>query len=147
MPHPVPRRALAGVALVVTSVALAACGEEQAAEDPATQEPTTSTTAAGEVMQSTTTAAEPEVATIAVSFADGNVVGGLRTETVTLDEPVRIEVSGDTEAEVHVHTYDLFGEVTPQAPAVIEFVADIPGVHEVELEGSHLPVLQLQVEP
>lgn len=41
----------------------------------------------------------------------------------------------------------LFGGVSPGSPAVIKFVADIPGVHEVELEGSHRTILELQVEP
>lgn len=136
MSHHFPRRALAGFALAIASITLAACDDDQAADDLRTDQSTTTTSAA----------AEPDAATIAVSLAGGDVVGEVRTEVIPLDQPVRIEVSGDTE-EVHVHTYDLFGDVTPGEPAVIEFVADIPGVHEVELEGSHRVILKLQVEP
>lgn len=126
-------RAVAVAAIVFTGMVLAGCGENQPG-DTGLPDPTT-------------TSAEAEVFTIAVSFADGQVTGGARTETVPLDEPVRIEVTGDTEEEVHVHTYDLTAAVGPDDPAVIEFTADIPGVHEVELEGSHLLLLELQVEP
>lgn len=142
------RRALSGAALLTTSVLLVACGDDQASDDPVPEESTTSPTEARDVAPPpSTTETEPGVRTISVSFADGAVAGGARTETVPLDEPVRIEVSGDVEEQVHVHTYDLVGDVAPNDPAVIEFTADIPGVHEVELEGSHLLVLELQVEP
>lgn len=143
--HPFPRRALAGVALVIGSVALAACGGDEATDDPATERPTTSATGASDVSEPTTTI--PAQRRVAVTFADGEVAGGARTERITLDETVRIEVTGDTDEVVHVHTYDLFAEVAPASPAIIEFVADIPGVIEVELEGSHLSILELQVEP
>ena len=141
------QRGLSGAALLMATVLLVACGGDQATEDPAPQESTTSPEASDVAPPSSTTETEPGVRTVSVAFADGAVAGGVRTETVPLDEPVRIEVSGDVEEEVHVHTYDLVDDVTPNDPAVIEFTADIPGVHEVELEGSHLLVLELQVEP
>ena len=140
-------RAVPGVAVAIASIALVACGDEQAADDPAAEESTTTSAARDVAASTTTTVGEPEMATIAVSFAGGAVTAGAGTHTVSLDEPVRIEVSGDREEEVHVHTYDLVEEVTPEQPAVIEFTADIPGVHEVELEGSHLLLFELQVEP
>lgn len=146
--HHLSRRAPSGAALLMASVLLVACGGDQASDEPPPEASTTSTTEASDVTgPSSTTATGPEVRTISVSFADGAVAGGARTETVPLDEPVRIEVSGDVEEQVHVHTYDLVDDVAPNDPAVIEFTADIPGVHEVELEGSHLLVLELQVEP
>ena len=146
--HHLLRRALSGTALLVMGVLLVACGGDQAADEPAPEESTTSTAEASDVTApSSATVTRPEVRTVSVSFADGAVAGGVRTETVPLDEPVRIEVSGDVEEQVHVHTYDLVDDVAPNDPAVIEFTADIPGVHEVELEGSHLLVLELQVEP
>jgi hypothetical protein len=145
--HHLSRRALACVALLITSLA-AACGEDQAADDPSGRPAATTSAAGDEARGPTSTAAPaPEAVTIAVDLAGGDVVGGVRTEVVALDEAVRIEVSGDTEDDVHVHTYDLFGEVAPGEAAVIEFVADIPGIHEVELEGSHRVILELQVEP
>lgn len=146
--HHLLRRALSGTALLMTSVLLVACGGDQAADEPAPEESTTSTAESSDVTApSSATVTRPEVRTVSVSFADGAVAGGVRTETVPLDKPVRIEVRGDVEEQVHVHTYDLVDDVAPNDPAVIEFTADIPGVHEVELEGSHLLVLELQVEP
>ncbi len=141
-------RAMGGVTLTVAVLVLAACGDDQPVDDAAVEE-ATSSTAAGDVSTTPTssTTAGPEVTTISVSFADGAVVGGASTRTVPLDERVRIEVTGDTEDEVHVHTFDAVAEVTPASPAVIELTADIPGVHEVELEGSGLLLFELRVEP
>ncbi len=153
--HQGPRRVATDAAVFSAVLVLAAC--RQPADDLATEVTTTSTTVTGDDSSAPPTSAatgppssaatEAEATTIAVALAGGNVVGKVRTEVVPLDEAVRLEVSGDTAEEVHVHTYDLYGDVAPAEPAVIEFVADIPGVHEVELEGSHRVILQLQVEP
>ena len=60
-----------------------------------------------------------------------------------IDEPVT--VTGDVTDEVHVHGYDLFAPIAPGQPATIRFDADIPGVFEVELEGSHVLILELEI--
>jgi len=54
-------------------------------------------------------------------------------------------VTADVVDEVHVHGYDLFADVAPGAPATINFVADIPGVWEVELEGAGALLVELEV--
>ena len=146
MSRPAARRALA-TAIVVPALALAACGDGNPPEaaGPST---TTSTSSAGET-STPSTSAPPDsgLRTIAVAVEGGSTVGGSRTETVRLGEQVRIEVTADVVDEVHVHTYDVLADVTPEVPAVIELTADIPGVHEVELENSHLLLFELQVEP
>ena len=141
MSHPVSRRALGAV--VVALLALAACGNG----DPGG--PATATSAPAPSAQpaaTTPTSTEVAAGTIAVSFAGGVVEGGTRTETVAVGDPVRIEVTGDAEGEVHLHGYDLFADVAPGKPAVLELTADLPGVWEVELEGSHLLLLRRQVQ-
>lgn len=77
---------------------------------------------------------------------DGDEVAGRRVSVPQGDE-VRLRVEADVSDHVHVHTYDLFADVTPEQPAGIEFVADIPGIHEVELEDSHRLLFELEVAP
>lgn len=74
-------------------------------------------------------------------------MGGARTETVALDQLVHIEIFGDAPDEIHVHTYDLIDAVSPEAPAMFDFTADIPGVHEIELHSSGRVILELRVVP
>jgi len=81
---------------------------------------------------------------IVVSIAGGAIDGGGRIEVETGSQ-VRLVVTSDVADEIHVHGYDVFGDLEPGVAAVIEFTADIPGIFEVELEGSHLEILELQV--
>lgn len=83
--------------------------------------------------------------TIEVEVTGGEVAGGPRREKVPLGEEVTLVVSSDATDEVHVHTYDFAADVAPGAPARVSFVADIPGVHEVELERAGTVLLTLQV--
>lgn len=76
--------------------------------------------------------------------ADGGEVAAVE---VFKGEEVRLIVSADTEDEVHVHGYDEFADVAPGEPAEIEFTADIEGIYEVELEGSHTQIARLEVRP
>ena len=81
-----------------------------------------------------------------VSVEEGEVDGGGRVE-VAQGSRVRLTVEADVTDEVHVHGYDLFAEVAPGRPATLEFLADIPGIFEVELEESQLHLLELEVSP
>jgi hypothetical protein len=69
-----------------------------------------------------------------------------RRVRVDLGQKVRIRVEADHADEVHVHGYDLKGDVAPGKPAVVEFTADTPGVFEVELESAGLKLFELQVQ-
>ena len=75
-----------------------------------------------------------------------NVETASRRIRVDLGQKVRVRVEADHAEEVHVHGYDLKGDVAPGQPAVIDFTADVPGVFEVELEESSLKLLELQVQ-
>ncbi len=92
-----------------------------------------------------TTTTEDGVTRIAVEFAGGEVVGGFRQLEVDSGAPVELTVTADVADEVHVHGYDLFADLAPGVPAVIEFAADIPGIFEVELEGAGAQLAELVV--
>ncbi len=94
----------------------------------------------------TTTVGAIEIGSLRLSFdvyegqisGNDHVVVGLGTE-------VEIVVTADMTDEVHVHGYDHVADVSPGSAAVILFVADLPGIYEVELEGSGLTILELEV--
>ena len=58
---------------------------------------------------------------------------------------VRISVTSDVADHVHVHGYDQAAALPPGEAAVLEFVADTPGLFEVETHESHLQLLSLLV--
>ena len=141
----VPGAALAG-ALLAAALVLAACGgdEETAARTATTAVSASSSTTASTTASPTTTTSDP-VRTIEVTYADGQVVGGVRTETVKMGEKVRLRVTSDVAEEVHVHTYDVTADVAAGQTAELEVAAIIPGRHEVELEKKGKQLLILQV--
>ena len=57
-----------------------------------------------------------------------------------------LTVRADVADEVHFHGYDVFGDVAPGLPAVLKVEALIPGVFEVELEGSRLELVVIEVK-
>ncbi|MDH3306150.1 MAG: hypothetical protein OEO77_01320 [Acidimicrobiia bacterium] len=82
---------------------------------------------------------------IVVTVASGAVSSEFRREVVLGDE-VRIVVTADVSDEVHLHGYDLVADIEAGQTVVFEFVADIPGIFEMELEGARLPILELTVQ-
>ena len=97
-----------------------------------------------EPIATTTTTAGPAVTLIEIAVVNGEVKGRTRIK-VNVGEPIRLVVTADVADEVHVHGYNLFADVAPGQSAAIEFAATIPGVFEVELEGSGLELLSLEV--
>ena len=128
-----PSRARPVVLVLGITAGLAACGDGDG--DPTVAGPTT-----------TTTVAAPTAIgrVIEVSFRGGVAIGNAR-EQVRRGEAVRLVVTSDVADEVHVHGYDERVEVPAGATAEISFVADIPGVFEVELERRHRRLLTLEV--
>jgi hypothetical protein len=150
------------IILLVMALSVAACTE--AAESSSTTTttvaaPTTSgttATTAPEATEPTETAATTESTTTTtagpvVTVIDIVVMGGTveRVERfdVPLDGAVRVAVTADVSDEIHLHGYDLHADVTPDTGAVFEFDATIPGVFEIELEGSGVLIGELQVAP
>ena len=87
----------------------------------------------------------PQVRTIAVAYAGGQVTGTSGREQVRLGEQVVLRVSSDVAEEVHVHGYDLEVAVPAGGSADLPVSATIPGVFEVELHESGKVLYQLRV--
>lgn len=108
---------------------------------------TTPTTAGGAA--STTTAVPATTTTagtvLAVTVRGGQVVDGASRQRATLNQPVTIRVTSDRADHVHVHGYDKFADVGPGKVGEVTFVANIPGVFEVELEDSRRLLFTLEV--
>jgi hypothetical protein len=108
-----------------------------------------STTAVSNAAAPTTTSSLPSKTTTSSPQIDvmvnGGVVSGPDHFAVEAGEPVDIWVVSDVGDEVHVHGYDQFYELEPGVPLNIVFVADIPGVFEVELETSHDHLFDIEV--
>ncbi len=85
------------------------------------------------------------VQTITVDAVDGAPVGGLRRVEVELGSVVALMVTSDIAEEVHVHGYDILRAVSDGHPAHFAFTASIPGVFEVEFEGSGRLLLLLEI--
>ncbi len=132
------------VAIAIAVVAFLLVGPGSDEEDSG-RSPVRTETAPG-TGPSGATDREPPVTRIAVR--GGQPVGGVQTVEATRGETVRLSVrSPDTSEEVHVHGYDFREELRPGRPASFGFRADLEGVFEVELEGSHVTIARLVVEP
>lgn len=160
-------RRRAGGALIATTLVLAACGDDDTtAADTSSSVPTvledeTTTTIAptsddGSASPDTADAGRPggldadEDASattgtvIEVAVAGGTVDGGGRHE-LELGETVTIRVTSDTADQIHVHGYDVYGDVAAGGTGEVTFTADVPGIWEVELEDAGIALLELQV--
>jgi hypothetical protein len=104
-------------------------------------EPTASETA----VATAPTGPDDGVVRVMVAVSDGSVTTDDDRVGIPLGDAVELTVVADVADEVHVHGYDLFGHVAPEAPAIVAFTADIPGLFEVELEGVGLLLVELQV--
>lgn len=160
----------AGGALLATTLVLAACGDDDTtaadttSSDTTVLEDETTTTVApasddgddGSASVDTVDAGRPggpdadEDASattgrvIEVAVAGGTVDGGGRHE-IGLGETVTVRVTSDTADQIHVHGYDVHGDVAAGETGEVTFTADVPGVWEVELEDAGIPLLELQV--
>jgi len=155
-----PRTARAAVGALALALGLvlglAACGgtgSTGTAASPGSPAPTGSSMTAGSGGASgapPSTGQPPATATftgvgVAVQVAGGKVVPPTHRVDVPIGQRVRLQVVSDVADEVHVHGYDLKQDVAPGAPATVEFVADQPGLFEVELEAAKLQLVQLEV--
>jgi hypothetical protein len=141
MPISAAFRARAVAALAVAGLlALTACGGGDGdAPTVSGDSGATVTTVAG----ATTTVASGAV--VAVTFRGGSVVDGASRQRATLNQPVTVRVTSDLADEVHVHGYDKHVDVAAGRTAEVTFVANIPGVFEVELEKAKKVLFTLEV--
>ncbi len=140
------RIGLIGAALIVAAVAFILLQPSDSDDDTEPRPSTTQETLQGEPT-ATVPAPKPKPAVETIRVVDGEPAGGVKKLTVSKGDTVRFEVRSDTAAEVHVHGYDLFKNVTAGGSVGFRFKADIEGVFEIELEETHTPIAQLSVEP
>ena len=82
---------------------------------------------------------------MAVTVSAGAVATDDDRVAVPLGATIELSVTADVDDEVHVHGYELHGDVTPTSAAVITFTADISGVFEVELEDNDLLLVEVEI--
>jgi heme/copper-type cytochrome/quinol oxidase subunit 2 len=152
MPRVLPALALTA-ALTAPLAGLSACGSSAPSSGAASAAPSTASssvpTASPEQTTSAGSPAAPQAGAaqvIALTVTGGKVSGATGRVRVELGSTVRLQVTADVTEEVHVHGYDLMKDTVPGQPVTIEFTADVPGVFEVELEESKLPLTRLQVQ-
>ena len=150
-PAPVPprsQRLALGAALLAVVLPLAACGTD---EDDASSAPTVSATSAPGGAASGPAEPSPSVSpddaqVVSVTVAGGAVTGVEPRTSVPLGTKVRLSVTSDTVDEVHVHGYELTTALAAGQAAQLEFVADRPGIYEVELHDAGTVLTRLQVQ-
>jgi len=134
------------IALVVVLFVVLRPDDSGDSASPSTPTPTSSPSVTASGSPSPSPSPEPERTAIEVTFRDG-AVQGPTSFSATQGDRVRIIVHADVSDEVHLHGYNLMSDVTPEHPARIDFVADVPGVFECELEDAGIPLFELEVSP
>ena len=89
---------------------------------------------------------QPGVLIIEATIRGGEVSTADERVEIALGETVRLVILSDSDDELHVHGYDLKRPLTAGEELTLEFVADIPGVFEVELEDTGLNLFELRVQ-
>jgi hypothetical protein len=141
-----PRR-WAPLVVLAAVLALTACGGTD--DDTATVGPTVTATTAppeapAEPAEADVTEDDAEVVNITVA---GGEVSGVEPRTqIAVGTRVRLSITTDAADEVHVHGYELTQRLAAGETASLEFVADRPGIFEVELHDTQLVLTRLQVQ-
>jgi hypothetical protein len=149
MALPRPLR-LAAIVVVVAGIGLSACGDDDTGAGTDTTVAAVTSTASDATAPTTVATTGPSTTVAAGTIAEftyaGGKVSGDSRVTVKIGQPVTIRVTSDVAEEVHIHTYDLMVDLEPGVANQVTFTADIPGIHEVELEhaGLHLTSLEVQ---
>ena len=142
------RRGVIGL-LVGLVLVLSACGggdDEPAAPASSTTSPAPITGAApGATTGSTSSPTTVAGQVVSVTVRGGQVQGPSR-QRVGRNETVVVRVTSDVADEIHVHGYNKTAPVAAGATGEVSFVANIPGVFEVELEKSGKVLFTLEVQ-
>lgn len=104
---------------------------------------TTTTSITATTLEPTITTTESDVLEIAIEA--GEILSGPDRIEAELGSTVMFVVVSDAVDHVHVHGYDVLFDVAPGRPAEVQFIADVPGIFEIELEDSHLLLVELEV--
>lgn len=128
-----------------------ACGADVSAITTSTGAATTTSTST--VPETTTRATQPSTTssppTTSGSVADVEIVegvaGGPEVFEYELMETVDIRVVSDVDDELHVHGYDHVFILAAGVPTQVTFLADLPGIFEVEVHTGHALVFEIEV--
>lgn len=135
---------------LLVAMILVACGDDLATTTTAETSTTTTVSETTSTAAATTSTAAAETTSTAseidVTVAGGEVEGPDLFE-FALGDQVEITVLTDVADQIHIHGYDLRYDAEPGVLVKIAFEADAPGIFEVELEASHLPLFDLEVTP
>jgi len=135
-----------GVSFAVLVLAAAGCTSAQPEPGPTADATTPGTPGSPE---SPTPDEQPsprrDALVVEATISGGAVQTDSERVEVELGKTVRLVVLSDANDELHVHGYELKRPITAGKELTLEFVADIPGVFEVELEEAGLPLFELRV--
>ncbi len=114
---------------------------------PGTTSPASTASATTSMTSTTSTTPSPgsPATEIAVRVTGGRVDPAPRRVTVPVGTPVRLQVTSDVADTVHIHGYDEELALEPGRPGTLTFVADQPGLYEVETHETGLQLLQLVI--
>jgi hypothetical protein len=84
--------------------------------------------------------------TITVHFTGGVISPPPGRVVVPVGTAVHLVVTSDVAEEVHNHYDNVEQEVTPGGTVTFDFVAEHPGIYEVELHHANKQLLELQVQ-
>lgn len=135
--------------LLVVAAVVAACGGESADTTATSATNTTSTTTVAPTTTTsdgiaTTSSTVPENPHTFEIVIEGTEVSGGGRITVPLGETVTLRFTSDVADEVHIHGYDLVVDLVAGGTVEESFVADIPGVVEIETHHGGLLLANLE---
>ncbi len=133
------------VAGAVAVVGLNACGGDDTSATTSSTAASQSTATPSTTAAATTSTTGSERITVVVGYAGGTIDSPNEVE-VKVGDDVVIRATSDVAEEIHVHTYDKRLDLAAGVPGELTFKADIPGVHEVELEKAHKQLFRLRVQ-
>jgi hypothetical protein len=134
---------IAGAAVAVALFFVLRGGDDEETASPAR----TGTTATRTTQTRPVPPRRPRPLFVKLEVENGRAVGGIRRISVPRGRRITILVESDVADEVHVHGYDLKRMVAAGRSAGITFTASTPGRFEIELEGPHLQLAELSVQP
>jgi hypothetical protein len=77
----------------------------------------------------------------------GKAAGGVKRFEFKRGDVVRFSVHSKVADEVHIHGFDITKALPANRIVVFAFPADIEGVFEVELHGTHMKLAELRIKP
>jgi hypothetical protein len=110
-----------------------------------TAAPAAASTAAPAAKEETRVAASPIVFDVVI--ANGKRTVGPGVFKVHEGDEVTINVTSDKADKLHLHGYDLHGDLTPGKTVTLKFTAKLTGRFPLELHHSDLEIAALEVYP